>query len=89
MKIQITCTLHKCDKVVQIFDTEKPVNRLRTPSHPRKGEDIITPLFLMAMQDAKDVGVLHNISFREVLRFYAIELALHEEQLQYIMDFGA
>ena len=87
MLIKITANLYKRDNTTQYIDTDKPINRLRTYNNPCKGEDIITELFIKAIQDAKDVAVLRHISYREVLRFYYIELAYYEEQQQYLADF--
>ena len=88
MIIKITANLFTHDNTVQIFDTALPVNHLRTFEHPHKGEEIRTDLFLKAIQDAKDVGVLKKISFREVMRFYYLELEYFNEQTQYLRDFA-
>ena len=87
MKIKITTTLFKYDRTVQILDMDKPIVRLRTSRHPRKGEDIIPELFLKAIQDVKDTNELGILTLSEVMYFYDIELAYYEEQKQYARDF--
>lgn len=87
MKIKIATTLFYHTKIEQYIDTDKPVNHIRTDRHPRKGEDVITELFLQAMKDAEDVSIMTHISLSEVMYFYDIALAYHEEQMQYMRDF--